>query len=658
MSDAAGRTGSRLPPEGVPPSAARAAARRPPGEATAILTRAVADRLRGRRRGPARQGGRRVALALYVLLLVLPTAVFGGLHWHQLAIDHRALVAAVPGDAADATRRLQEALERRVQELIGREDERPFYEYRPAYFPPGTIGADLAFVPSPLATGPTPEPILAWAAWRGDEEFENGRMTLLHGGRSGQPRSGHLAKDMARAAADLRRRIARENLFVQMARIRSWRQENLAVPTVAINLSDEEDVECLRDALPALRGLLSAQQTYTVTAFRLRFWREDDGTPRVAATRTVWFEADPQRPPLPSCFANLGRPVSLRQVFFLDPDWLLRGLPGQLAEQVLGATQRFLPAGVPPPGAETDVFALQPLKALGVEIPRGEDEDFGTMHVAVDVSDLEARFRTQTVRLLGVAAMLVVSLATGLVLLLRSVTRDLEAARRTENFVSAVTHELRTPVAAIKLYGEMLEAGWVDSDERRGEYYRRIVRETSRLETLVERVLEKGQLARREAHPEPGDLNAQVETLSTSLLSLAPEGVHDLAFDLQEDLPPVLLVPDGVRSIVTNLVENARKYAPVAAGGEPIRVVTRRAGAAVALEVLDRGPGIPPEERGRIFEAFYRMGDERTRTARGTGLGLHLVALHAEAMGAQVEVLERPGGGTTFRVTLKAAPVC
>jgi len=257
--------------------------------------------------------------------------------------------------------------------------------------------------------------------------------------------------------------------------------------------------------------------------------------------------------------------------------------------------------------------------------------------------------------LLGVGAMLIVSLATGLVLLLRSVTRELEAARRTENFVSAVTHELRTPVAAIKLYGEMLDAGWVDSEERRLEYYRRIVRETSRLETLVERVLEKGQLTRREVKPEPGDLNAIVEGLAPALLSLAPEGVADLRFELAEDLPPVFLVHEGVRSIVTNLIENARKYAPVAAGAEPILVRTRREGGSVLLEVLDRGPGIPPEERGRVFEAFYRMGDERTRTARGTGLGLHLVALHVDAMGGTVEVRGRPGGGTEFRIALKLA---
>jgi signal transduction histidine kinase len=73
------------------------------------------------------------------------------------------------------------------------------------------------------------------------------------------------------------------------------------------------------------------------------------------------------------------------------------------------------------------------------------------------------------------------------------------------------------------------------------------------------------------------------------------------------------------------------------------------------LEVKDRGPGIPQGERSKIFEAFYRVGNETTRTARGTGLGLHLVALQSQAMGARVQVLDRKGGGTIFRVTFRSA---
>ncbi len=640
-----------------PPRAARPAARQPPGEATAILTRAVADRLRMRPNRLPRQGNRRVALALYVLLLVLPTVVLGGLLWNQLERDHETAVASVPADASHATRRLQEALVQRVEEVVREEDKRSFLEFRPAYFPPDTIGAEIAYVPSPLADGPTDARILGWFSYRDEEEVPEQPLRVLLGSRAREGSAPKVAAGLRGAALELRTAIKRESFISYFLRLGvAQRQEHYGIPVIAINLSDEDDIDCLREELPALRGLQNQTQVVLITPFRLRFWREADGTPRLVATRTVTIPRDPERRLLPSCFASFGRGVVLRQGFFFDTDWVFRALPLGIADWVLGSTQRFVMDDSEPVERDSDVFTIQPLKALGVEAPRDELETFGAMHVAVDARNIESRFRTQTIRLLGVGAMLVVSLATGLVLLLRSVTRELEAARRTENFVSAVTHELRTPVAAIKLYGEMLDAGWVDDEERRLEYYRRIVRETSRLETLVERVLEKGQLTRQEVRPEPGDLNSIIEGLAPSLLSLAPEGIADLRFELEDNLPTVLLVHEGVRSIVTNLVENARKYAPVAAGGEPVLVRTRREGSTVLLEVLDRGPGIPQAERSRIFEAFYRMGDERTRTARGTGLGLHLVALHVDAMGGTVEARGRQGGGTEFRIGLRVDP--
>jgi signal transduction histidine kinase len=154
---------------------------------------------------------------------------------------------------------------------------------------------------------------------------------------------------------------------------------------------------------------------------------------------------------------------------------------------------------------------------------------------------------------------------------------------------------------------------------------------------------------------EPGDLSAQVLALESSLLALGPEGVADLRFEIPQDVPPVMLTNEGVRSIVTNLVENARKYAPVSAGAEPIVVRVAHDKDWATLEVLDRGPGIPVQERERIFEAFYRLGSEQQRRTKGTGLGLHLVALHARAMGGSVQVLAREGGGARFVVRLPLA---
>jgi signal transduction histidine kinase len=355
-----------------------------------------------------------------------------------------------------------------------------------------------------------------------------------------------------------------------------------------------------------------------------------------------------------TCLDSMGRGATLVQGFFIDPAWYFDELPLGTAQAVLDPDMVFLPPSHPRSGAQEELVAsvIRPVELLRCETYGDGDLDFGRMAVALNTSEVEARLARQRWRYMGVTAMLLVSLATGLWLLLRSVRRDLEQAQRTENFVAAVTHELRTPLSAIKLYGEMLMDGWVKDKDKQEEYYRRIVRETGRLETMVERVLEKGRVTSDEAPPQPGDLTRAARLVRPTLEQLG-DGRADLEFDLADGLPEVLLIPDGVRSVLTNLVENARKYAPVVNGAEPIEVRSRLLRGKVVLEVSDRGSGIPPSDRRRIFDAFYRVGNEATRTSHGTGLGLHLVALQMRAMRGRIQVLDREGGGTTFRLTFR-----
>ena len=605
---------------------------------------------------------KKTALVLYGVLLVLPTLVLGGLHWHQILEDHRAEMVAVPRGAADAANRLKVAMEKRLHDLVERENARPFYLYKKSFFPPGTIGAELAFVPSPLATGPAPTGILGWFSYNLGEGG-NATPEILSGGRDGRDGWQAEREHLLRTTSDLVVHDWKDGFLRRLTRLGAMRSDVLPLPVAAINMSPEDDIDCMRDELPALQSLQDELLRVQMFAFHLRFYVEPDGTPRALATRTVRIEANKHLREMPSCYDNLGWGATLVQGFYIDSVWLFGELPMSLSSQVLDVSEEFIPPGAQASSAASpsEFVSIRPIKELGFETYCKLDEDFGVMKIAVNTSDLEARFRSQSVHFFGVAAMLIVSLATGMMLLLRSVRRDLEAARRTENFVAAVTHELRTPLSAIRLYGEMLQDGWVEDDAKRAEYYRRIVRETGRLETLVERVLEKSQLASNEARPKPGDLNRVIESIAPALCGTGTAHVaEDVVFELAPDLPEVLLTYEAVRSIVTNLVENARKYAPVVRSAtsedvEPIRVVTRHAHDHVLLEVKDRGPGIPKDERTRIFDAFYRVGNETTRTARGTGLGLHLVALQSQAMQARVQVLDRKGGGTIFRVTFRKA---
>jgi signal transduction histidine kinase len=609
---------------------------------------------------------RKSALVLYGVLLVLPTVVLGGLLWYRLQEDHAAEMAAIPTETKNAKLRMQAELERLVQALLDREGQRPFYFYKRNYCPPDVIGADIAFVPSPLTRDSPPDGILGWFTFP-IESSEDSPIEVFGGSsesKSDWPERSAVLERMTNELAtfDLESRPQR-NTF----RVGNVRLDALPVAFAVINVSLEPNVECLRDALPELKSLQAKNLDAHVSSFNLHFYRGADGSPRVAALRNVYFPGEQQLRRLPTCFDRLGHKLRLGQGFFIDPEWIFSRLPKRVATSTLDTSQEFIASGASPAELPTEAESalhhagavmseILPVQVLEMEITNPADETFGQMRILGNTADLEDRFRDTSFHFLSVAAMLVVSLATGLVLLLRSVHKDLESAQRTENFVAAVTHELRTPLSAIRMHGEMLREGWVQDEAKRQEYYRRIVRETDRLENMVERVLEKSRLSTAEATPEPGDVNALVEALGPALVGEGTEHrSQDVVFELAPDLPEALVVPEGVRSIVTNLVENARKYAPVDAsnGAEPIRVATLVDKGAPVLEVRDRGPGIPASERSRIFDAFYRVGNERTRTTKGTGLGLHLAALHCEVMGARIQALDREGGGTVFRVTFQ-----
>ncbi len=564
----------------------------------------------------------RTALVLYGVLLVLPTAVLGGLFWRQISKDQTTELEAVPRDVADAARRLSDGLREAVDTLVSSESKRVFFEYKRQYYPPRMLMGQIDFMRSPLSELPRPTGILGWFQAR---PRDNGPEIQI--GRVVDPSSAQALHDEVLYATQefARLKVGESQLLHRMQRLPNFGRQSFSVPVMAINLSTEEDLNCLRDEATALRGLEAHEVEATVFDFELRFFRDGHGTPRIVASRVVNVDPIPDIKSLPPCFSTAKERARFLQGFFIDPQWLFVELPRALRGQVLDPSQELFGSWTGPLPSEIEFLSqeVRPMRVLGIQADEG-DPSYGAMQVAVDAGRLRERQRSQNLHLIGVAAMLVISLGTGLVLLIRSVQRDLEAARRTENFVSAVTHELRTPLAAIRLYGEMLHDGWVDKPEKRAEYYRRIVREAQRLETLVENVLEKGRLTTQERPVEPGDLNRghRGDRAVAPPLARTRRAWPTLRFELQDDLPVVMLVTEGVRSIVTNLVENARKYAPVAAGGEPIVVRTRREGGAVLLEVLDRGDrgSRRPSAAGssRPSTAWATSAPAR-RVARGSG---------------------------------------
>ncbi|MEM7349360.1 MAG: HAMP domain-containing sensor histidine kinase [Acidobacteriota bacterium] len=244
----------------------------------------------------------------------------------------------------------------------------------------------------------------------------------------------------------------------------------------------------------------------------------------------------------------------------------------------------------------------------------------------------------------------------GLFALYRMVAVVVSYAERRNNFVSAVTHELKTPLTAIRMYGEMLRDGVVPEEGKRQQYYEIMTAETERLTRLVQNVLELSQLEqkKRSMTMVVGDV---VPIMQEVIELLGPHAEKQgFAFELrtEPDLPQVRFDRDALIQVLFNLVDNALKYSATA-DDKRIVLSCRSEGEGVVLAVVDQGPGVARRQLGKIFEPFYRAENELTRTSKGTGIGLALVSGLVERMGGTVSGRNRRRGGFEVEVALSAA---
>jgi signal transduction histidine kinase len=250
--------------------------------------------------------------------------------------------------------------------------------------------------------------------------------------------------------------------------------------------------------------------------------------------------------------------------------------------------------------------------------------------------------------------LLLVVIVAGLVATYRLVRRETEMARLKADFVANVSHDLKTPLSLIRMFGETLEMGRVPDEATRQEYYRVITRESERLSRLLDNVLDFSRLeeGRRTYDLRPTPVEPVVrETVDAFAYVLAQQGFK-VEVTVPPDLPAVPMDARAVSQALANLVDNAIKYS---AEVKALRLQARVEGERLALAVSDEGIGIPPEEQGKIFDKFYRVGRSETQGRRGSGVGLALVRHVAEAHGGAVTVESHPGEGSRFTLWLPLA---
>lgn len=236
------------------------------------------------------------------------------------------------------------------------------------------------------------------------------------------------------------------------------------------------------------------------------------------------------------------------------------------------------------------------------------------------------------------------ALVLGGVLLVLEITRERRESMLKTGFVSNVSHELKTPLTAVRLSAEMLREGRV-KEEAQARYLEVIVRESERLTRLVDNVLDFGRLerGRRKFNLEARDVN---ELLSVAEAQRPRVEAAGLTLMVRSAPMPVMRTfdLDAVGQVLVNLIDNAVKYA---ASGKMVEVSVSERG---EITVADRGPGIAAKHRSRIFERFYRCDDSITAKSSGSGLGLSIASRLMAGMGGELVFAPRAGGGAVFTI--------
>jgi signal transduction histidine kinase/tetratricopeptide (TPR) repeat protein len=242
-------------------------------------------------------------------------------------------------------------------------------------------------------------------------------------------------------------------------------------------------------------------------------------------------------------------------------------------------------------------------------------------------------------------------LVFGLVLTVRAVSHELELARMKSDFVSTVSHEFKSPLTSIRQLAEMLQSGRVPSEERRQKYYDVLLEQSERLALLTDNILSLAKIeeGRAEFAFETTDISVLLTKVVTSIRERVRHEGFDIGLDVEGALPLLAVDRTALSQAVTNLVDNAIKYS---GDSRKISVGARLEEQAVVIAVRDFGVGIKKEDIDKVFERFYRAGDELTRTVKGSGLGLTLVKEIVAAHRGKVHVESEPGKGSLFSIRL------
>ena len=266
----------------------------------------------------------------------------------------------------------------------------------------------------------------------------------------------------------------------------------------------------------------------------------------------------------------------------------------------------------------------------------------GSPEILIEKGNLDQKLYSRIWMVLGEGSVFFILLAIGVWQTLQSFKKEVSLARQQKNFLLAVTHELKSPIASVKLYLQTMQKRELEK-EKQNEIVAKAIADTDRLGSLVENLLLATKIDR-------SDYMLHFEELNLSDLVLQLVATHPEIKRMKTE------IKDGIKmqadklaftSIVVNLLENALKYSPVETR---CLVSLSEKNKKIILSVSDSGSGIPDEEKQKVFEKFYRIGNEDTRKSKGTGLGLYIVKNLVERHNGTIHIHDNQPNGSIFEV--------
>ncbi|MEM9835954.1 MAG: ATP-binding protein [Bacteroidota bacterium] len=264
-------------------------------------------------------------------------------------------------------------------------------------------------------------------------------------------------------------------------------------------------------------------------------------------------------------------------------------------------------------------------------------------------AQLQDEYRRDKLQLLGETLLLAVTMLVGIYVVYRSVQNEVSSTQQQRNFLLSITHELKSPIAGIRLILETFQKRKSLPAGIQEKLSTNALKETDRLTTLVNDLLLSAKLETSYVlNKEPLHIEPIIEEVLEKVCRKYPgTKIH---LDIEPDLPLVDADQTGITSVITNLIENAAKYSqPDPEIEVSLKQISKLE---IMLSVADNGIGIPDHEKQQVLQKFYRVGSEDTRQTKGTGLGLYIVQQLVNRHGGVLTIKDNQPRGTSFRVSL------